>query len=84
MMVPSEPKYCDGFAQGIAGWQTTGRVLAHAPRNNTVEAFPSCLRMYRVMQCYTTHEQVTSYNSTTSVYISLLGSGQRTNGLHGW
>jgi hypothetical protein len=36
-------KCCDGFAQGIAGWQTAGCVLAHAPCNSTVEAFPSCL-----------------------------------------
>jgi hypothetical protein len=28
----------DGFVQGIAGRQTAGRVLAHAPRNSTVEA----------------------------------------------
>jgi hypothetical protein len=32
---------CDGFAQRIAG-----RVLAHAPRNITLEAFPSCPRMH--------------------------------------
>jgi hypothetical protein len=40
---------CDGFAQSISGRQTAGRVLTHAPRNSTVEAFPSCPRMYRVM-----------------------------------
>jgi hypothetical protein len=29
-------RYCDGFAQGIAG-----RFLARAPRNSNVEAFSS-------------------------------------------
>jgi hypothetical protein len=32
-------KYCDGFAQGIAGRQPGGHVLVHAPRNNTVKCF---------------------------------------------
>jgi hypothetical protein len=38
--------YCDGFAQGITGRQAAGHVLVHAPRNSTVEAFPSCPRMH--------------------------------------
>jgi hypothetical protein len=38
--------YRDGFPQGIAGRQTAGRVIAHAPCNSTVEAFPLCPRMY--------------------------------------
>jgi hypothetical protein len=44
--------YCDGFAQGIAGRQPGGHVLAHEPRNNTVEVFSLCPRMDR---CYTAH-----------------------------
>jgi hypothetical protein len=52
--VKEEEKYCDGFAQDIAGRRPS------APRNKTVEAFPSCPRRYRG---YTTHARVTSYNS---------------------
>jgi hypothetical protein len=52
--------YCDGFAQGIAGQQPGGGVLAHTPHNNTEEVFPSCPRIDR---CYTTHAQVMSHNS---------------------
>jgi hypothetical protein len=38
-----EHKYCDEFAQGIAGQQPGGHVLAHAPHNNATGVFPSCL-----------------------------------------
>jgi hypothetical protein len=44
----------------LLGGGPGGRVLAHAPRNSTVEVFPSCPRMYH---CHTTHAQVTSHNS---------------------
>jgi hypothetical protein len=42
--------YCDRFAQGIAGQQPGGHILTHAPRNNSVEVFPSCPRMGRAIQ----------------------------------
>jgi hypothetical protein len=41
-----------GFVQGIAQQQPFGDVLAHAPRNNPGEMFPSCPCMDR---CCTTH-----------------------------
>jgi hypothetical protein len=44
----------------LLGGGPGGRVLAHAPRNSTVEVFPSYPCMYR---CYTTHAQVTSHSS---------------------
>jgi hypothetical protein len=44
----------------LLGGGPGGRVLAHAPRNSTVEVFPSCPRMHH---CHTTHAQVTSHNS---------------------
>jgi F0F1-type ATP synthase membrane subunit a len=53
-------EYCDGFAQGIAGQQPGGHVLAIKPRKNSVEVFSSCPRMDR---CYYTHGQVTSHKS---------------------
>jgi hypothetical protein len=46
--------------RALLGGGPVGRVLAHAPRNSTVEVFPSCPRMYRG---YKTHSQVTSHNS---------------------
>jgi hypothetical protein len=53
-------KYCDGFPQGI-----TGRILAHAPCNSTVKAFPLCLRMYvwcNAIQCVRRWCHTTAYS----------------------
>jgi hypothetical protein len=55
----------------LLGGGPGGRVLAHAPRNSTVEVFPSYSRMYHG---YTTHAQVTSHKCVRITCVPVIRS----------
>jgi hypothetical protein len=72
--------YCDGFAQGIAGQQpaelrTVWVAVVWYPSRYDVTTETVILSVPCMYHGYTTHVQVTSYNSSMmNVYNSLLGN----------